>query len=318
MNGQGAGDAGQRRRRPRAAWRRRLRLLQHRTGRLPPTLRGLLWAAAAGFGFTLLNALMKALTQQLDPFQAQFLRYLFGLAVLLPLLLRHGLAAYRPRQIGGQFLRGGVHTLGLFLWFAALPKIALADTTAIGFTTPIFIMLGAWLFFREPMRWDRWLASGLGFVGVIVVVAPQLTGSGGGGWHLLMLASAPMFAASFLITKALTGYERTTVILLWQAITVSLFSLPPALLHWQAPDALQWAGFALCGALGSAAHYALTRSFTVAEISSTQSAKFLELVWAALLGWLIFAAVPSRWTLAGGALICAATVWIAHRESRTR
>jgi hypothetical protein len=89
-------------------------------------------------------------------FETQFLRYLMGLAVMLPLMARSGLAHYRPKNIAGQFTRGGVHTLGLCLWFIALPHITIADVTAIGFTGPIFIMLGAVLLFKEPMRWERW------------------------------------------------------------------------------------------------------------------------------------------------------------------
>ena len=69
------------------------------------------------------------------------------------------------------------------------------------------------------MRWERWLAARLGFAGVLIVVGPKLVGSGG-FYHLVMLASAPVFAASFLITKALTRYETTGMILVWQSITV--------------------------------------------------------------------------------------------------
>jgi drug/metabolite transporter (DMT)-like permease len=299
----------------RAGWQRRVALTTHRARRLSPTVKGLLWASGSGLFFCQLNALMRLLTLQLDPFQSQFLRYFFGLLVLLPLLWRHGLAAYRPKQIGGQFTRGAVHTLGLCLWFVALPRISLADMTAIGFTGPIFIMIGAYLFFKEPMRWERWLASCIGFAGVLIVVGPKLSGSGG-YYNLVMLASAPVFAASFLITKALTRYETTGVILVWQALTVSLFSLPLALLNWQAPTLLQWGAFALCGLLGSAGHYCLTRSFRAADISSTQSAKFLDLVWSSIMGWLVFSDVPSQSTLIGGLVICAATVWIGLRESR--
>lgn len=288
---------------------------RERWHRLSPTSRGLLWSGGAGLVFSVLNALMRALALHMDAFQAQFLRYLFGLAVLLPLVWHHGPAAYRPKNVGGQFLRGAFHTVGLALWFVALPKIPLADMTAIGFTAPIFIMLGAGLFLREPMRWERWLAAGIGFAGVLIVVGPKLGGSGG-WYHLVMLASAPLFAGSFLLTKGLTRYETTGTILVWQSLTVALLSLPMALPGWQWPSAWQWAGFALCGVLGSLGHYCLTRSFSVADISATQSVKFLDLIWATLIGWLMFADLPSRSTLIGGAVIFAATIWIALRESR--
>jgi drug/metabolite transporter (DMT)-like permease len=295
-------------------WHRLSAAVHQRTAHLPPISRAMLWAAAAGLLFSLLNALMRALALSVDPFQAQFLRYFFGLVVLLPIVLHHGLAAYRPRHVGGQFLRGAAHTLGLCLWFTALPKIPLADMTAIGFTGPIFIMIGARLAFNEPMRWERWLATLAGLAGVLVVVGPALSGSGG-VYHLVMLASAPVFAASFLITKALTRYETTGTILVWQSISVAALSLPLALFNWQPVGLLQWAAFALTGVLGSAGHYCLTRSFTRADISATQSVKFLDLVWSAFLGFVLFADVPTASTLMGGTLICAGTVWLARRES---
>ncbi|MET0310753.1 MAG: DMT family transporter [Burkholderiaceae bacterium] len=290
--------------------------LQRRFARLSPTMRGLWWSMAAGLTFVVLNTLMRGLAIQLDPFQTQFLRYLFGLLVMLPLVARAGWATYKPQSLRGQFARGAVHTLGLYLWFAAIPHIPLADTTAIGFTGPIFVMLGAWLVFKEPMRWERWAASLIGLAGVLVVVGPKLSATGG-LYTLVMLASAPVFAASFLITKALTRYERAEVIVVWQSVAIAALSLPLALVSWKWPTAWQWFLFAICGVLGSAAHYCLTRSFAVADISATQSVKFLDLVWAAVLGWLVFADIPSTTTITGGVIICASTLWIARRESKS-
>ncbi len=302
---------------PPIAWpRRHVERLHRRVSALPPTARGLMWSAASGLVFSQLNALMRVLTLQLDPFETQFLRYFFGMLVMLPLVLRGGWRSYVPQRIGPQFTRGAVHTLGLCLWFTALPKIGLADMTAIGFTAPIFIMIGAYLVFKEPMRWERWLAAAIGLGGVLIVLAPKLSGSGG-IYNLVMLASAPVFAVSFLLTKGLTRHESTGVIVVWQAISVTLFSLPLALWHWQTPSLLQWCGFVVCGLLGSTGHYCLTRSFRVADISATQSMKFLDLIWATAMGWLLFSELPTRSTLIGGAVICASTLWIARREGRT-
>ena len=295
------------------------RRLQAHAATLSPAVRGLMWAAASGAVFCVQNALLRGLAQQLHPLQAQFLRYLFGFVVLLPLLWRAGAAAYVPKSPLGQFARGAVHTAGLVLWFMALPHLPLADTTAIGFTGPIFIMIGAAWFLREPMHWERWLATGIGLGGVLIVLGPRLgwgAPTSGGGYHLLMLSSAPVFAASFLITKVLTRTETTGVIVFWQALSVTLMSLPMALWLWQWPSGIQWLGFVACGVLGSTAQYCLTRSFRAADISSTQSLKFLDLLWAALLGWLMFADVPAQTTLLGGVVICAATLWVARREQR--
>lgn len=300
------------------SWPRPWRLLQRRGERAfaswPVAVRGMVWMVLGGFLFSLLNTIARQLTLHLDVYQSQFLRYLCGLLVILPWVYRDGWRAYMPVNMVGQFWRGGVHTLGLILWFTALPKIPLADITAIGFTGPIFIMIGAAWFLGEPMRKDRWIAALIGFAGVLVVVLPKM--SGDGGWYnWVMLASSPIFAASFLITKALTRYEKAGVIVLWQALTVTLLSLPMALPHWQAPSPMQWLGFAATGVLGTLAHYCLTRAFGMVDISATQSLRFLDLVWASLLGWLIFQDVPSQSTWLGAVVILSATVWIARRES---
>ena len=282
---------------------------------LPVIWKGMIWMAAGGFLFSILNTIVRAIAMQMDPFEVQFLRYLFGLLVMLPWVFKAGPRNYWPTDVKGQFWRGGVHTMGMVLWFIALPKIPLADMTAISFTGPIFIMIGASWFLGEPMRRDRWIAALIGFAGVVVVVAPKMSGAGG-GYHLVMLASAPLFAASFLITKALTRYEKATVIVFWQALTVSLFSLPLALLHWQDPSLWQWIGFFIAGILGSVGHYCWTRAFHAADISSTQSLRFLDLVWTSAWGWLIFSDIPSQSTWLGAVVILVATVWIARREGQ--
>ena len=281
----------------------------------PAPVRGMLWMALGGILFSMLNTIARVMTLQMDPYEAQFLRYLCGLIIMLPLLWRDGLAAYKPVDIKGQFWRGGVHTVGLILWFTALPKIPMADITAIGFTGPIFIMIGAAWFLGEPMRRDRWIAALIGFAGVMVVVLPNLQGSG--GWYnLVMLAASTVFAASFLITKALTRYEKPGVIVLWQSITVSIFSIPMALMNWQNPTLLQWVAFFAAGVLGTAGHYSLTRAFHTADISATQSLRFLDLIWASLMGWWVFSDVPSHSTWLGALVILLSTVWIARREGR--
>ena len=274
------------------------------------------WAFAAGLLFVCLNTVLRTLALQLHPLQVQFLRYLAAIVIMLPLVVRAGPSAYRPKRIASQFSRGGVHALALMLWFAALAHMTLADTTALSFTQPICVMLGAYFFLRETQRWERWVSALVSLVGVLTVVGPNLSGSAG-AYTLLMLASSPVFAASYLMTKALTRTETTGVIVLWQAITVTIFSLPLAWWFWQAPTPWQWLGFLGAGLLGALGHYCLTRAFSVADISASQSIKFLDLVWAALMGWLVFSQTPSRFTVIGGTMICLATVWIGVRESRT-
>jgi len=279
------------------------------------TLRGMAWMAAGGLALCAMNALMRVLTLEMSPPFAQFLRYLFALLVMMPLLVRDGPAAYRPRNLKGQFWRGIVHTASLSLFFLALPHLPLADVTAIMFTTPIFVLVGAALLLKERVSGARWTAAVVGFAGVFVVLWPHLSGAGGGWWSLVMLAASPLFAGSFLINKALTRYDSPGVIVMWQNATVTLFTLPLALPFWQTPTLAQTGLLLLCGLLGTVAHLCMTRAFTLGDISAMQPMRFLDLIWASLFGLLLFGNVPAATALLGGAIIVASTVWIARRES---
>jgi len=284
-----------------------------------PTVRGMLWMAVTGVLFIVLNTTMKWLAHDLDPWLVGFLRYLMGVLVILPPALRLGLRELWPRAPKLQFARGLFHAGGMTLWFAALPFVSMAELTAIGFTGPLFICVGAVLFLKEHMTGARWAAVVVGFTGVLLVVSPW-KGAGFSGVSfgiLLMLTSAPVFAGSFLIAKALTRYERPDVVVLWQHIWVSVLLLPVAIVYWTTPTAAQWGLLIVCGVLGAAGHYCMTRAFRVADISAVQSVKFLELVWASITGFIVFGTVPGFWTVVGGAIIFASTLWLARRETRS-
>lgn len=282
-----------------------------------PVLQALAWAILTGILFSALNTLLRYLTLQLHPFQVQFLRYSAGVLVFLPWIIAAGWRNYRPANVKGQFWRGIVHTAGLLMFFAALPNIPLADGTAISFITPMFIMIGAAIVLGERMHGARWVAAIVGFVGVVIVLWPKFSGSGG-YWSFVMLAAQPLFAASMIITKSLTREDRVEVIVAWQAITVAICAAPFALANWTWPTATQWLLFLGSGMLGSVSHYALTRAMSTADVSAIQSVRFLDLLWSAAFGYLVFGDGLSESTLLGGLVIVAATVWIAHYESRKR
>ena len=283
-----------------------------------PTVRGMLWMVAAGALFTLLNATMKKLALELDPWLVGFLRYLLGGMVMLAPALHLGVRELWPKAPKLQLMRCLLHTGGMMFWFAALPIVTLSELTAIGFSGPIFICLGAVLFLNERMTGARWAAIAFGFTGVLLVVNPF--GSGGfagiSKGMLLMLASVPLFAASFLVAKVLTRHERSDIMVLWQHLLVALLLVPFAFVWWTMPSPHQWALLVVSGFIGAAGHYCHTRSFRVADISAVQSVKFLELVWAAILGFFMFGTLPAGWTLAGGIVILVSTLWLARRESR--
>jgi drug/metabolite transporter (DMT)-like permease len=288
--------------------------------RLPATaVRAVLWMLASGALFGVLNTIQKYLTHNIPPPEVVCLRYVVGSFILLPLLLHAGWALYRPRRVDLHLLRGGFHIAGSLIWFMVLPHVTLAQASAIGFTGPIFMMIGASMFLGERMYAARWIAVLAAFAGLLIVVWPGLMAADIDSLPSLgLLAASPLMAGSFLISKVLTRYERPEAIVFWLGIMIGLGTLPVALLDWHWPTPAQWGLLAACGVIGSSAHYCMTRSYRIADVGTVQSVRFLDLLWASLFGFLVFAHAPTIWTLAGGSLICAATIWIARHEARRR
>ena len=233
---------------------------------------------------------------------------------MLPVVLRAGRAPWRPRSLPGLVVRGAVHWVGMCLWMLAVTHITLAETTAINFTTPLFVTLGAALLLKEKFRWERGVATIAGFFGVLAVVGPRLEGAGGSHALMMLLASA-VFAGSFLLSKRLTRVESPWVIVVWQSLVVTFFSIPLAAFHWQSPSSEAWIAAVVAAVFTVTGNYCLTRAFSVADISASQPAKFLDLVWASILGWLIFGDRVEATTVAGGMIILVATIWVARREA---
>ncbi len=274
----------------------------------------MLWMVATGLQFCLMNALLKKVSHELEPWVVGWLRYSLGALVMLPAAMRA--RALWPRRPGLQALRGGFHAGGLILWFVALPLISLAEMTAIGFSGPIFICLGAVLVLGERMGPARWAAVLAGFAGVLLIVRPWEGGIAGvSAGTLLLLAATPVFSAGFLTAKVQTKYERLETIVLWQHLWVAILMGPLALARWADPTPAQWLLLVATGFLGAGGHYCSTRAFRVADISAVQSVRFLDLIWASLLGLAIFGTVPEGWTVAGGVVILVSTLWLARREA---
>ena len=131
---------------------------------LTPNLRGILWVAVSGVLFALLNVFTLMPAEHLNSYVMAFLRYLFGALFLMPIVLRLGIyGSFHSRRMPLHIFRGTLHTCGMMLWFIGLQLTTLAEITALGFTGPIFVTIGAALFLGEDVRLRRWIAVAVGF-----------------------------------------------------------------------------------------------------------------------------------------------------------
>ena len=128
----------------------------------------------AAFIFSLLHALVRYLTAEIHPFEAAFLRYAFGLIFLLPWLIRGGATGLRTTRMGAHMLRAAATVAGTLIWFTAITVLPLAQAVALNFTVPLFATIGAAIFLGETVRARRWIATLIGFGGVIVIMRPGI------------------------------------------------------------------------------------------------------------------------------------------------
>ncbi|MFI4998952.1 MAG: DMT family transporter [Reyranellales bacterium] len=284
---------------------------------LPPNLRGILWVASSGVLFALLNVFTLIPAHHLNSYVLAFLRYSFGSLFLVPIFFRLG--AYRAlhtRRLPLHLFRGAIHTSGMMLWFVGLPLTTLASITALGFTGPIFVTIGAALFLSEDVRLRRWIAILVGFGGAMIIIRPGVGDIGVGA--LCILASTPIFSASNLISKALARTDSANTIVIWQHVVIVICAAPFAIWFWQMPewtDVLWFLAAGLCGTLG---HLCQQSGYQLADITLLQPIGFLSLLWNTLLGFFLFSQQPDIWTFVGAAVIFASALYISHREAVRR
>ena len=277
---------------------------------------GVLWMVATGLCFVAVTGLVRWLGTDLPAAQSAFLRFGFGALFFLPLLpglLRTGLPAGAARLFAG---RGVVHVAAVVLWFYAMARLPVAEVTAIGYLNPVLVTLGAALFFGEALALRRLVAVAVAVVGALIVLRPGLREVTPA--HLAQIGAAVCFAGSYLIAKRLSALAAPGVVVALLSLTVTVGLAPLALAVWVPPTGPQLAVLALVAAFASAAHYSMMRAFAAAPLTVTQPVTFLQLVWATLLGALVFGEPVDGFVILGGAVILGAVVFITWREAVLR
>jgi drug/metabolite transporter (DMT)-like permease len=270
---------------------------------------------AAGLINSIMLSAIKHVSAELHPFEIGFFRCLIGFLVLAPVLWRHGgFAVMRTRRLGLHMLRGALNAGGMLLFFWAVSLAPLATVSAIGFTAPLFAALLAILVLGEKVGLRRWSGLIIGFLGTLLILRPGADSVDTGA--MLALASSVLWASAMITIKRLTATESPLAITAWAAVFVGVVSLVPALFVWRWPSGEAWLWLLLIGALGSVIQMCFAKAFSLADTSVVLPFDFLKLVWAGLLGFLIFAEVPDVWTWAGGTVIFASSVYIAYRERK--
>jgi drug/metabolite transporter (DMT)-like permease len=280
-------------------------------------LEGALWMAGAGLAFVGVNGIVRYLGTELPAAQSAFIRFGFGLLLLLPALWTLRGARFGP-GVGQLFLgRGALHVVAVVLWFYAMARVPVAEMAAIAFLGPVLVLVIGGLMLGEGLGARRVAAVLVAVAGGLIVLRPGLRELSLG--HLSQLGATVFFSLSYIIAKRLSREAPASVIVAVLSVTVTVGLLPLAVWQWQPVRGEQLAWLACVAALATLGHYAMARAFRAAPLAVTQPVTFLQLIWAAILGALAFGEPVEPWVIAGGALIIlaiSANTWAEARRDR--
>lgn len=287
----------------------RFRALWHRQ---TPAARGIFLMCLSTVAFAIMHALVRFVSDALPPFQIAFFRNIFGLAFLLPLLVRSRFAVLRTQNIGLHALRGVVNIGAMLMFFTALSMSPLAKVTALSFTAPIFMAILAVLVLGERFRIYRWLAIIFGFLGMLIILRPGIVTIDTGA--LLVTGAAALWAVAMVLIKIMSRTESSLTIVAYMGIFLGVFSVIPALWVWQ-PFGMNTLGWlVMIGLFGTIAQMSLSQALKETDPTALMPFDFLKLIWTALIGAWFFAEVPDIFTWIGAAVIFSSGLFIAVRE----
>jgi len=279
-------------------------------------LAGSLWVLFGGFFLVLMGTTAKSIHDDISLWQIILVRQLVLLLFLIPLFRREGRHSFRTEVLSLHLLRVFFAAIALIGGLYAVRHLSLADATVIGFSKVMFATLAAWLFFGESVGIRRFLATSVGFLGVIVVVNPN--GDAFNSFGLIAIIGAAGAGVVVNVIRQLTQRESTERVILYQASLIGLLVLPLALADWLWSSPMQWLLMILVGVFSLGSQRCNITGYRLGETSFVVPMDYFRLFPAGLIGFYFFAESPNWHTLIGAMLIIGASLYTTWREVQLR
>ena len=273
---------------------------------------GILWMVITTILFVGVTATVRYLEGEVPAPQAAFLRYAIGTVMLVPSLIT--LTKFKPdRSLFNKFiLRGFVHSIGVTLWFYAMSVMPVAEVTAIGFLTYIFVSIGASIFLKEKLHKHRLSAILISFIGALIILRPGFKVIESG--QLGMLIATMVFTASYLIAKVVSKERTSSEIVAMLSIFTTIFLIPSAIYSWEPLSLKALLILSFTALIATLGHITMTKAIKAAPMVVTQPVLFLQLVWASMVGLFIFDEEFDLFVIIGGTVIMICVCYVSYRE----
>ena len=268
----------------------------------------------AMFTMTAMDAAVKWAVGDYSLQQVNFIRSVAAMIVLSPVVWNEGgLKAFRVNKPSVHVWRTTLILIISYTWFFALGRMKLADIGAIVMISPLLITSLSALLLKEHVGTRRWIAVGVGFVGMLIIVRP-----GTGVFNpvaLLAVTVALGYALFVLSNRANRDSETLTALTYYPLFGIFIVSGLLSPLDWTAPTTGAWAAMIFVGVCAGIGHLCLTLAFRYASPPVIAPLEYTGLIWAVLFGYVLFDELPDGWTVVGMCLIAAAGVFVVYREA---
>lgn len=282
----------------------------------PSILIGIALMAGAVSLFSAMDGIAKYLAASYHPMQVAWMRYGAHLLLMMLILRRSPVDLLRTGRPILQIARGCGLLICTVLFFISLRYIPLADATAIGQVSPLFVTVLSIPLLGEKVRARRWTAVGVGLLGALIIVRPGL-----GVMHwaaILPLCMAFVFALYQIATRLLAATEAPTSTLFYSALVGTVGTTFVGPFVWAEPTAFDFAMMVLIGGVGGLSHYLLILAFERAPASVLAPFIYVQIVTSTLVGYLVFGDLPDRYTIGGALLVAAAGSYVFYREAKLK
>ena len=265
--------------------------------------------------FELMDAVAKLLVSaDMSAIQIIAVRsWMISVMILLVLGVRGELGELATRQPVKHMLRGMIGFFAPFMFFTSLKTLPLADATVVFFSSSFVLIVASALFLKEKVGPHRWSAVVIGFLGVVIAMNPQ--GGGPVGSYMLVLGATVIYSMIFISGKQLS--QRDSVICLVFTLHLGMGVIATIALPWVwVPVTITTLGeLFLMALIALVAHYVFAAAFARADVSALAPFEYTALVWATLIGYVIWLDIPSTEVWIGAAIIISCGLYVMHRES---
>jgi drug/metabolite transporter (DMT)-like permease len=273
---------------------------------------GIFYAVISCFLASALIAIVRFLSADLHVFFIVMMRNFFALLFFAPQILTDYKKVFHTTKIKMHLLRGFNGLMSMFMWFHVIAVMPLSEAVSVSFVIPILTTIAAVIFLKEKVKKNTWLASLIGFIGILIILRPGFKDLGSA--YIYSFASIILWTASNLIIKSMVKTEKPQTIVAYMSLIMFLASLPFAIPHIEAISFQNIFWLALLGLISNLLHICISRSYSKADLSYVQPFDFTRLIFTAIISYFAFGEVIDMWVVVGSLVILFGVILVMPRK----